>query len=237
MVAAAQRLHLSSSSALLLAAAAGVVFVVMSQMLCKTRNLARVCYWIGSAVTTALLALGMELAGRPARQILLAIGLCVLVAVGFAYFVGWQLRIGGQTRSLFVKNTLPDPPEDDDDLRPAAPPPPPATSYNGVITAEGFWWIAVVLTLIVAANVYLFGWAWQSVLGAIFLTAAGTLAGADDASRGHRAARGQNIQAAVAAIASLMLWALPALGYAAGYQFAKRRPLGKRSHYERQPRR
>jgi hypothetical protein len=234
MAAAAQRLHLSNSSALLWGAAAGVVFVVMSQLLCRTRHLARVCYWVGSAVATALLALGMELSGRPARQIVLATGLCVLFAVGFAYFVGWQLRIGGQTRSLFVRNTRPDPPEDGSD--PPPPPPPPATSYNGVVTADGFWWIAVVLTTIVAANVCQFGWAWQSVLGAIALTAMGALAGVDDASRGHPAARGQRFQAALAALASLPIWILPVIAYVVGFQAGKRRQLKMPGHLTEPPR-
>ena len=123
-LAAAHRLHLSSSSAILLGAAAGALFVVASQLLCKSRRSARLCYWIGAITTTVLLAVGLGLAGRPLRVVLIAIAACVCLPVGFAYFGGWQLRIGGQTRSVFVKNTYPDPPDDGSD--PLPPPPPPA---------------------------------------------------------------------------------------------------------------
>lgn len=233
-IAAAGPVRLSASSALLLCAAAGVVFVVMSQLLCQTRRIARLCYWIGSTATTAMLGLGLQQSGRPLRVVLLAVGLGLVFAIGFAYFVGWQLRIGGRTRSVFVKNTHPDPPEDGSE--PSPPPPPPPHSYSGVVTADGFWWIAVVLTSIIAADVYLFGWVWQSAIGAIALTVMGAFAGADDASRGEPVARGQTVQAVIAVVASLLLWGLPTIAYAAGYQFGKRRPLRSAGRTERQPR-
>jgi hypothetical protein len=170
-----------------------------------------------------LLTLSVVLSERPLRVVILTVALCAFLSVGFAYFVGWQLKIGGRTRSVFVKNTYPDPPDDGSNSPP--PPPPPANSYNGVVTADGFWWIAAVLTVVIAADVYLFGWVWQSTLGAVALTAMGTLAGTDDASRGHPTARGQRIQAVIVVLASLLLWLLPVAGYAAGYQFGKRRPL------------
>lgn len=154
------------------------------------------------------------------RVVLIAMAICVCLSVGFAYFGGWQLKIGGQTRSVFVKNTYPDPPDDGSD--PPPPPPPPANSYNGVVTADGFWWIAAILTIVIAADVYLFGWIWQSVLGALTLTVMGALAGIDDASRGHPVARGQTIQAIIAVIASVLLWLLPVVAYAAGYQYRRR---------------
>ncbi|MGY4710759.1 hypothetical protein ACXDF8_14570 [Mycolicibacterium sp. CBM1] len=231
MAAAAHRVRLSSSSVLLLGAATAVGFVILSQLLCKTRHAARLCYWIGSAATTALLGLGLEQSGRPLRVVFLAVALSVAFAVGFAYFVGWQLRIGGKTRSVFVKNTHPDPPEDGSE--PPSLPPPPPHSYNGVVTADGFWWIAAILTSIIAADVYLFGWVWQSVIGAIALTAMGALAGADDASRGEPPARAQYVQAVVATIASLPLWLLPFIAYAVGYQFGKRRPRSGPGDHER----
>lgn len=210
----------SPSSTLLLGALAGFVFVVMSQLLSRSRRTARMCYWLGAALTTALLALGIAVSGRPPRQVVWAVALCVLLAVGVAYLAGWQLKIGGRTRSVFVANTYPDPPEDGSDRPPPLPPP---NSYNGVVTADGFWWIAVVLTAMVSAEVYLFGWIWQSVLGAAFLTIVGAVAGLDDASRGHPAARGQKVQATITVVVSLHLWLLPVVAYAAGYQLGKRR--------------
>lgn len=221
--AAAQRLHLSGASAFLLAAAAAAVFVVMSQLLCTSRRSARICYWVGSTVTAALLTTSVALYERPLRVVVLTLALCIFFTVGFAYFAGWQLKINGRTRSVFVKNTYPDPPEDGSDPPPS--PPPPANSYNGVVTADGFWWIAAVLTAVIAADVYLFGWVWQSVLGTIALTLMGALAGLDDASRSLPMVRGQRIPALIALLASLLLWMLPAISYVTGYMYGKRRPL------------
>lgn len=228
------RPNLTSSATLLLAAAVGAAFIVMSQLLCNSRRAARRCYWLGWIVTSVLLTFSVALSDRPLRIVILTAVLCIFFAVGFAYFGGWQLRIAGQTRSVFVKNTYADPPVDGSDVPP--PPPPPANSYNGVVTADGFWWIAAILTAVIAADVYLFGWVWQSILGAMALTIMGALAGADDASRGLQTARGQRVQAVVATVASIPLWMLPAVAYAAGYQYGKRRPLRRFAQRKRYPR-
>ncbi|MCI4673647.1 hypothetical protein [Candidatus Mycolicibacterium alkanivorans] len=221
---AAPRSRIGSHAVLPLATVAGAVFVLMSQMLGTSRRTARLCYWTGSAVTTALLVSAMAVSGRPVGQLVLAAVLCVVLAVGLAYFVGWQLKIGGRTRSVFVSHTRPDPPEDGSE--PPPPPPLPANSYNGVLTAEGIWWIAVILIAMIAADVYLFGWIWQAVLGTAALTVMGFSAGVDDATRQLPVVRGQKMQGVIAAVASALLFFLPAVAYVIGYLVGKRHPMG-----------
>lgn len=220
----AARSRLGAGAVLPLATVAGVASIAMSQVLSRSRRTARLCYWTGFAVTTALLAAWMAESGRPLRQIALAVVLCLALAVFLAYFVGWQLKIGGRTRSIWVVNTWSDPPEDGSDRPP--PPPPPADSYMGVITAAGFWWIAVVLVAMVSANVCLFGWGPRMILGIAALSVGGLAAGVDDATRQLPMARGQKVQATIGTVASTPVFFLPAALYILGYVIGTKHPMG-----------
>ncbi|WP_163746953.1 hypothetical protein [Mycolicibacterium helvum] len=184
----------------------------------------RLIYWLGwmSAVACAavsLLPLGLKTT--------------VITFVGFAFavvFWAWlttpYLKIGRRTFALTMADRRsgqgPDSGED-------APAQLPANHYPGPVTAGTVWWIFAILTTAAGVGVYLGGWRWQTITVAVVLTALGAISGLDDASRALGPARGQHVQAAVIAVASILLWLAPIAAYAIGYTIGLRHATGRDS--------
>jgi hypothetical protein len=207
---------------------AGLVAAVASVFV-RDRRLDRRIYWLGWLIATSCISFAVLPRGWQAS---LAIGLLgVFAAVVYAYLRTPFLKIGGRIYALSITDSRPDPPANDTLEEP--PPAPPRDSYPttvGPVSARNLWWVLVALTCLVSVGVYLVGWAWQMVLGAVLLAVLGGVLGIDDATRKLPIARGQHVQAFVVSVASILLWLAPPVCYAVGYGIGRRWPMGRGKH-------
>lgn len=229
-LAASHRIRPNTLTTVLMAATASAIFMFVSQFLSKTKRTARRCYWIGSVVTTALFTYAAVLAGKSPRAVLMAVVLCLGLAFCVAYFAGWQLSIGGRIHAFWVINTHPDPLEDGSE--PPPPPDPPADCYHGALTAEGMWVMLLLITSMLSIDVYSRGWGDRVVSATAFVVAVYAMAGYGDALGRFPFARGHKVLAAIAFLASIPLWLLPAIAYTAAYLIGQRWPRGKLHHLD-----
>jgi hypothetical protein len=214
------------ANALLIAGVcAGLVAAVASVFVSDRRRDRRI-YWLGWLIATSCISFAVLPRGWQAS---LAIGLLgAFAAVVYAYLRTPFLKIGGRIYALSITDSRPDPPANDTLEEP--PPAPPRDSYPttvGPVSARNLWWVLVALTCLVSVGVYLVGWAWQIVLGAVLLALLGGVFGIDDATRKLPIARGQHVQAFIVSVASILLWLAPPVCYVVGYGIGRRWPMGR----------
>jgi hypothetical protein len=214
---------------LLIAGVCAVLVAALASVFVRDRRLDRRIYWVGWLIATPCISFGVLSRGWRAS---LAIGLlCVFAAVLYAYFRTPFLKVGGRIYAFSIANSQPDPPANETPQEP--PSAPPSDSYPtvaGPVSARNLWWVLVAMTCLVSVGVYLAGWTWQIILGAVFLTMVGGIAGMDDATRKLPIARGQYVQAGIVSVASILLWLAPTVCYLLGYGVGQRWPMGRGKH-------
>jgi hypothetical protein len=174
--------------------------------------------WIGGGVL-----LGLSLLFRGWQAVAAVFALVMFGAVVYAYFNTSYLKIGGRIYALRGRDSRPDPPEDGS---PAPAPIRARDAYIGDISAAKFWWLLVALAGLLAGTVLLGGWIWQATAFAVLMVVVSAVCGIDDATRRLPIARGQHIQAFIAAVLSIPVWGVPAIVYLLGYQIGRRWPMG-----------
>ncbi len=208
----------------------GLVAAVASVVV-RDQALQRRIYWLGWLIAALCFALAVLPRGWPGS---LAIGLLALfAAVVYAYLRTPFLKIGGR---VYAVSGIEEASASDTAQYPQSA----ARDDNyptalGPLPARNMWWILVAMMCIVSLGIYLVGWTWQTILGAVFLTVMGALAGVDDGSRKLPIARGQQIQAFIASVASILLWLAPPICYYLGYRVGQRWPMGRGRHAGRPP--
>jgi hypothetical protein len=221
--------HSVWTQALLIAGVGAGLVAAVASVFISDRKLDRRIYWLGWVIATSCISLAVLPRGWPAS---LAIGLLgVFAAVVYAYLRTPFLKIRGRIYALSINDSRPDPPADEASEKP--PSAPPRDSYPttaGPVSARNLWWVLVVLTCLVSVGVYLVGWAWQMVLGAVLLAVLGGVFGVDDATRKLPMARGQHVQAFIVSVASILLWLAPPVCYFVGYGIGQRWPMGRGKH-------
>lgn len=205
---------------------AGLGGAVASSLI-DDRKLSRRVYWLGWLVTTTCFCLfALQGGWRPS----LGFGLlCVFVAVFYAYMRTPHLKIGDRIYALSALDSQPDPSPGETTEPPAAPPDSYPTDV-GQVSAPKVWWTLAAFTCIAAGNVYYFGWPVQAIFGTAVLTLFCTMFGIDDATRKLPIARGQYVQAGIAAVVSILLWLAPCIAYLIGYAIGQRWPMGRGRH-------
>ncbi|PRI13167.1 hypothetical protein [Mycobacterium shigaense] len=196
----------------------------VTSALIDDRRRARKIYWLGWLVNAVCFSVGALTQGW---QPSLGFGLlCVFVAVFYAYMRTPYVKIRGRIYAISNIDSQPDPPlgetANTEPMRTDSDP----TDF-GSVSAPKVWWTLVALTILVAANVYFFGWPAQAILGTAFLTLVCAAAGVDDATRKLPIARGQYVQAGIAAVVSFLLWLAPCIAYLFGYAIGQRWPMGR----------
>src|ERR1700758_2337782 len=170
------------TDALLIAGVCAGLVAAVASIFVRDRRLDRSIYWLGWLTATSCISFAVLPRGWQAS---LALGLLgVFAAVVYAYLRTPFLKIGGRIYALSITDSRPDPPENGTLEEP--PPAPPRDSYPttaGPVSARNLWWVLVALTCLVSVGVYLVGWAWQMVLGAVLLAVLGGIFGIDDATR------------------------------------------------------
>ncbi|WP_396925594.1 hypothetical protein [Mycolicibacterium sp.] len=187
----------------------------------KDRQYERWLFWFGSLTGGAFVSLSLAARGWN-TVVIVAVGLA-LVTVFQAYFKTPYIRIRGRNHAFSMQDSAPDPADVDPDEPPSMPP---RDSYPGRITARKTWWLFVAIVAIPALGGALTGWD-AKTLPAAGLVCLGALAsGIDDATRKLPKARGQNVQAMIAAALSISMAFLPAILYLLGYRIGTIRPMG-----------
>jgi Ca2+/Na+ antiporter len=217
--------------ALLIAGACVGLVAAVASVVVHDGELQRRIYWLGWLIAALCFALAVLPRGWPGS---VAIGLLALfAAVVYAYLRTPFLKIGGRVYAVssIQEEAASDPPQHprsaaSDDSYPAA---------MGSLPARNMWWILVAMTGIVSLGIYLVGWTWQMILGAVFLTLMGALAGIDDGSRKLPIARGQHVQAFIVSVGSILLWLAPPICYYIGYRVGQRWPMGRGRHARHLP--
>ncbi|MGF2947452.1 hypothetical protein [Mycobacterium sp. Lab-001] len=209
---------------------AGVAFVTVSlSAFARDPAVERRLYWSGWLIATLSICLGILPRGWSTS---LGAGLLFMfVAVLSAYMQAPLLKIGGRIFAVTTNCEESDPSASDTARDPSAPSPRRSDPMAiGHVPARNLWWILAASTCIVSVGVYLAGWAWQMTLATVFLAVVGALNGIDDGTRKFPIARGQNIQAFVVAVASILLWLAPPVCYCLGYVIGQRYPMGRGKH-------
>lgn len=216
---------------ILLLAGIGVgLIAAIASVAVHDHELQRRTYWLGWLGAAVCFALAVLPRGWPGS---FGIGLLALfAAMVYAYLRTPFLKIGGRVYAISRIEEVP---------KRASQYPRSAAKDDGYPTAMGslsarnMWWILVAMACIVSLGIYLVGWTWQMMLGALFLTVMGALAGIDDGSRKLPIARGQRVQAFIVSVASILLWLAPPICYYIGYRVGQRWPMGRGRHAQHAP--
>ncbi|MCV7217404.1 hypothetical protein H7J51_19190 [Mycobacterium crocinum] len=187
----------------------------------KDRQFERWLYWFGSLTGGTFAALSF--AGRGWKTVVIvAVGLAI-VTVLQAYFKTPYIRIRGRNHAFSMQDSAPDPADVDPDEPPSMPP---RDSYPGRLTAAKAWWLFVVIIGFFGVGGAVVGWDGHTLPAAGMICLGALVSGIDDATRKLPMARGQNVQAIIAAALSISMAFLPPALYLLGYQIGTRRPMG-----------
>jgi hypothetical protein len=187
----------------------------------KDRQYERWLYWFGSLAGGTFISL--SLAGRGWKTVVAgAVGIA-FVTVLHAYFKTPYIRIRGRNHAFFMQDNAPDPADDNADEPPSMPP---RDSYPGRITAPKAWWLFVVCVAFFGFGGALTGWDAKTLPAGGLLCLGALACGIDDATRKLPKARGQNVQAIIAAALSVSMAFLPPVLYLVGYRIGTIRPMG-----------
>lgn len=200
--------------AILIAAWLGAAFV-------KDRQFERWLYSFGSLLGGALISLSV--AGRGWKVVIMAAATIAFVTVLQAYFTTPYIRIRGRNHAFSMQDSAPDPSDINTDEPPSMPP---RDSYPGRVTAPKAWWLFVVIIAFFGLGGALAGWNAKTLPAAGIICLAALACGIDDATRKLPKARGQNVQATMAAALSISMAFLPPVLYLIGYRIGTVRPMG-----------
>lgn len=212
-----------SVAALVVAAMWWVGFLVA---LMRTQELSaeRRFYWLGHAGAAALVAVGFAYLGWKS-----AVGAAALVAMQSTLYAALKtpyLKIGGRLISASDSDRRRD--EKDRGL----PPRPPKPDDYGTSSAAKAWWILAFVSMMAAAVVLRpDGDDSRSHLGLVLMVVVAGMFGHIDGRARMPVARGKYVPAALAALASIALYAIPVVFYFAGYFVGTKLPVSYGRHH------
>lgn len=212
-----------SVAALVVAAMWWVGFLV-ALMRTKELSAERRFYWLGHAGAAALVAVGFAYLGWKS-----AVGAAALVAMQSTLYAALKtpyLKIGGRLISASDSDRRRD--EKDRGL----PPRPPRPEDYGTSSAAKIWWFMAFFSVMAAA--VMLGpddGDSRSHLGLVFMVVVAGMFGHIDGRARMPVARGQYVPAALAALASIALYAVPVVFYFAGYFVGTKLPVSYGRHH------
>jgi len=179
--------------------------------------------------STALLALaGLALSHRGWPAVLGGTGLVVFVTTLYAVLRTPYLKIGKRLITASDSDRRRD--ERDRGIAPR----PPAVENYATSTPGAFWWILLSLTVLSAICVALPPHPdWRSWVGLALVGFMAPAVGMLDGRGRFPVARGQWVPAALAALASIPLYGVPVVLYAAGYLLGRRLSVSHGRHAKR----
>jgi hypothetical protein len=181
----------------------------------KELRVERRLYWFGHG-GAAVLA-GLALSHRGWHAVLGGMGLVVFVTLLYAVLRTPYLKIGGRLISASDSDR-----RRDERDRGIAPRPPALENYS-TSTPGAFWWILLSLTVLSAICVALPPHIdWRSWVGLALVGFMAPAVGVLDGRGRFPVARGQWVPAVLAALASIPLYGVPVVLYAAGYLLGRR---------------
>lgn len=181
----------------------------------KELRVERRLYWLGHGGAAVLV--GLALSHRGWQAVLGGTGLVVFITTLHAVLNTPYLKIGDRLISASDSDRRRD--ERDRGM----PPRPPALENYSTSTPGAFWWILLCLTVMSAICVLPPGPAdWRSWVGPVMVGFMAPAVGVLDGRGRFPVARGQWVPAALAALASIPLYGVPVVLYAAGYLLGRR---------------
>ena len=205
---------LITGGVVLIAAWVGTAFV-------KDRQFERWVYWFGSLLGGAFISLSV--AARGWKVVVAAAVGIAFITILQAYFKTPYIRIRGRNHAFSMQDSAPDPADINTDEPPSMPP---RDSYPGRVTAPKAWWFFVAIIAIFGFGGALTGWNARTLPAAGLICLGALACGIDDATRRLPKARGQNVQAIMAAALSISMAFLPPVLYLIGYRVGTVRPMG-----------
>ncbi|TQR87070.1 hypothetical protein D8S82_08410 [Mycobacterium hodleri] len=189
----------------------------------KELRVERRLYWLGHGGAAVL-----ALSHRGWQAVLGGTGLVVFITLLYAVLNTPYLKIGDRLISASDSDRRRD--ERDRGMIPR----PPALENYATSTPGAFWWILVCLTVISAICVALPAHPdWRSWVGVALVGFMAPAVGVLDGRGRFPVARGQWVPAALAALASIPLYGVPVVLYAAGYLLGRRLSVGYGRHAKR----
>jgi hypothetical protein len=192
----------------------------------KELRVERRLYWFGHGGAAVLVGLAMSHRGWQA--VLGGTGLVVFITTLYAVFNTAYLKIGDRLITASDSDRLRD--ERDRGIAPR----PAALENYSTSTPGAFWWILVFLTALSAICVALPPHPdWSSWVGLAMVGFMAPAVGVLDGRGRFPVARGQWVPAALAALASIPLYGVPVVLYAAGYLLGRRLSVSYGWHHDR----